>query len=253
MLQNRSILITGGGSGIGEALALQLAKENKVLICGRTEENLKKVGSQNENITYEVVDISDFQSIDNFFIKIKESGILLDVLINNAGITELWDLKKTILTSEKIFEKVNTNFAGAVAMVQHFINQADGSKSNLIINNTSEVAIMPIPILPLYSASKAGLSTFTRSLRIQLRNTNFKVIELLPPGTDTNMPKQLGNKGKLISASDFAQKAITAINKGRTEFTYGPTVYLFKIFSRVAPKQGLTLIDKLSRKQLAGN
>ncbi len=250
MLQNSRVLITGGGSGIGEALALQLANDNKVIICGRNEDKLKMVSSKNKNISYEVTDISDYHSIDKLFASLKEKKIVLNVLFNNAGVVEKWDLNRNKLTSKEIFEKANTNFAGAIAVTQHFINQANQSDENLIINNTSEIAFMPIPIMPLYSASKTGLSVFTKSLRIQLKNTKFKVIEILPPSIDTDMPKQLNNTGKLVNPNYFAISVINNIKKGKIEYAPGENVFLFKLFQKFLPNIGLNLIDKLSRKQL---
>jgi uncharacterized oxidoreductase len=250
MLQNNTILITGGGSGIGEALALQLADDNHIIICGRNEEKLKKVSAKHKNISYEVSDVSDYNSIDQLFVRIKEKGLVLDVLINNAGVVERWELDKNRLTSKQIFEKANTNFSGAIAITQSFIHQANKSVENLIINNTSEVALMPVPVLPLYSASKAGFSVFTKALRVQLKHTKFKVIELLTPGTDTEMPKSLNNLEKLISPADFAKGVIKQIKKGKIEYAPGSNVPILKLFRRFAPDTGIHLIDKMSRKQL---
>jgi len=156
MIQNKTILITGGGSGIGEALALKLAMHNKVVICGRSKEKLERVSARNPNISFETTDVADYHSIDKLFSVLKERGIVFDVLFNNAGVIEIWDVTTTKLSSREIFEKINTNLSGAIAVTQHFIGQADQAAENLIVNVTSEIALFPIPILPLYAASKAG-------------------------------------------------------------------------------------------------
>jgi uncharacterized oxidoreductase len=250
MLKGKKILITGGGSGIGEALGKHLSKDNNVIICGRNEGKLQKVASTNKNVSYYVADISIPSQIDELFKKISTDGTVLDVLINNAGVVEKWDIANTVFSSSQIFEKINTNLSGAIAVAQKFISQANRSAENLIINVTSEIALFPIPILPLYATSKAGLRVFTQSLRTQLMNTNFKVIEILPPAVDTAMPKQLGNTGKLINADTFAKSIIADVNKGNSEFAPGPNVPLLKLFSKFLPKVGLRLIDKISRRQL---
>jgi uncharacterized oxidoreductase len=252
MLKNDIILITGGGSGIGEALALQLANENKVVICGRNEAKLKMVAAKNKNISYETADVSDYNSIDKLFSSLKEKGIVFNVLINNAGVVELWEMLTTLFTSKEIFEKVNTNLSGAIAVTQLFIHQANHSVENLIVNVTSEIALFPIPILPLYATSKAGLRVFTQSLRVQLKNTKFKVVEILPPAVDTAMPKQLNNTGKLLNVNSFVNGVIKCIVKGNTEYSPGENILLLKMFSKFFPKAGLNLIDKMSRKQLLG-
>lgn len=250
MLNQKTILITGGGSGIGEAFVANLSKENKIIICGRNESKLQKVANTNKNVSYYVADVSVPDEIDNLFNKISADGIVLNVLINNAGVVELWDITKTVFTSSQIFEKINTNLTGAIAITQQFISQANKSAENLIVNVTSEVALFPIPILPLYATSKAGLRVFSQALRTQLKNSNFKVIEILPPAVDTAMPKQLGNTGKLIDADSFAKSSITSINKGKIEFAPGSNAPLLKLFSKFLPNTGLNLIDKMSRKQL---
>lgn len=250
MLKNKSILITGGGSGIGEALVANLSKNNKIIICGRNESNLKKVASANKNVSYYVANVSVSDEIDELFKRISADGIVLDVLINNAGVVEQWDINKTVFSSVQIFEKINTNLSGAIATTQQFICQANKFVENLIVNVTSEIALFPIPILPLYATSKAGLRVFTQALRTQLKNTNFRVVEILPPAVDTAMPKQLGNTGKLVNADTFAKNIIASVNKGKSEFAPGSNVPLLKFFSKFLPKVGLNLIDKMSRKQL---
>ncbi len=252
MLKGKTILITGGGSGIGEALANNLSKENKIIICGRNEDKLKKVAAANSNIVYYVADVSNAEGIDELFKNISAAGIVLDVLINNAGVVEYWDITKTALSSKQVFEKINTNLSGAIALTQLFISQANRSTKNMIINITSEIALFPIPVLPLYASSKVGLRVFTQALREQLKNTGFNVIEILPPAIDTAMPKQLGNTGKLINSDSFAKSMIASVNKGKTEFAPGANVPLLKFFSRFLPKSGLGVVDKMSRKQLKG-
>jgi uncharacterized oxidoreductase len=252
MLKGKTILITGGGSGIGEALAINLSNDNKIIICGRNEEKLQRVAAANKNIIYYVADVSVANEIDELFLKISIGKMVLDVLINNAGVVERWDITKTVFSSHQIFEKINTNLSGAIAVTQLFISQANKSFENLIVNVTSEIALFPIPILPLYATSKAGFRVFTQTLRIQLKNINFRVVEILPPGVDTAMPKQLGNTGKLVNADEFAKRIITRINTGKNEFAPGANVPLLKLFNKFLPKIGLNLIDKMSRKQLQG-
>ena len=149
MLKHKTILITGGGSGIGEALAANLSKDNKIIICGRNESKLQKVVTANRNVSYYVTDISVPNQIDEMFQKISADEIVLDVLINNAGVVEQWDIAKTVFSPAQIFEKINTNLSGAIAVCQKFISQTNHSIENLIVNVTSEIALFPIPVLQL--------------------------------------------------------------------------------------------------------
>src|SRR5690606_41480584 len=126
MLKNKTILITGGGSGIGEALVAKLSNDNKIIICGRNENKLKKVVNANKNVSYYVADISVANNIDELFERIKTDGIILDVLFNNAGVVEQWDITKSSLSSAQIFEKININFFVAIAfmhIVLHYANR----------------------------------------------------------------------------------------------------------------------------------
>jgi uncharacterized oxidoreductase len=163
---------------------------------------------------------------------------------------EQFEITKAKLSSAQIFERINTNLSAGIAIAQQFIQQANSSAENIIVNVTSEVALFPIPILALYSTSKAGFSVFTKALRQQLKGTNFKVFEILPPQVETEMPKQIGNRAKGVDANDFAKKVIASINRGRKEFAPGSNVPLLKVFSKFLPDVGLNLIDKISKKQI---
>lgn len=252
-MKGRTILITGGGSGIGEALAMNLSKDNKIIICGRNEEKLKKVVAANKNVSYYVVDVSVANEIDALFKRIKTDGIVLDVVFNNAGVVEQWDITKSTLSSAQIFEKINTNLSGAIAVTQQFVSQANKSANNLIVNVTSSIAIFPFPVLGLYSTSKSGLSVFTKMIRQQLKGTNFKVVEILPTQVETEMPKQLGFTSKGANVQDFANKMIHAINKGKTEYSNDPNVPMLRLFNRLLPKSSvLNMADTISKNMLKG-
>lgn len=250
MLKNYTILITGGGSGIGAELAVQLANHNKIIVAGRNESSLKSVAEKHPNISHYTVDVSDHSSIDGLFTTLRQKGIILNAVINNAGVAEVYELEKTKLSSSEIFQKINTNFAGAVAVTQLFIAQADRTFKNLIINITTEVAIFPVPILPLYSASKAGLSVFTQCLKVQLQKANFSVIEILPPAIDTNMARSLNNTNVSLKPGEFARNAIRAIEKQK-DYAPGKNVLLLKMMRSFFPRLGLRLVDTMSRKLLS--
>ncbi|MDB5150190.1 MAG: short-chain dehydrogenase/reductase [Mucilaginibacter sp.] len=253
-LTNKTILITGGATGIGFALAQALsAQNNQVIITGRRLDKLVEAQQANPGLLYYQSDITAPESIDQLFEQIKRDGIVLDVLYNNAGVIEVWDVAKQNIPSAEIFSKINTNLAGPIAITQNFIRQAHAGKSNLIVNITTEAAIMPVPILPLYSASKAGLSVFTKSLRVQLKGSNFKVVEIIPPAVETKMTTEdLRNTAKLASADDFALNVIRKIEAGKLEYAPSINAVLLNFMRRFFPKAGLGLIDKISRKQLLG-
>ncbi|MDB5154706.1 MAG: short-chain dehydrogenase/reductase [Mucilaginibacter sp.] len=252
-LTNKTILITGGGTGIGLALATALSIKNTVIIAGRSLKTLEEAQKAVPALNIFTCDLSDPASIDELFAKLKEQGIVLDVVFNNAGVIETWDIPNQSISSADIFTKLNTNLAGPIAVSQNFIRQADKSKLNQIINITTEAAIMPVPILPLYSSSKAGLSVFTKSLRMQLKGSNFKVIEIIPPAVETRMTtKDLKNTTKLTKPHDFALNMIRQIRSGKLEYAPSANAIMLNLIRRFLPTAGLKLIDKISRKQLLG-
>lgn len=107
---------------------------------------------------------------------------------------------------------------------------------------------MPVPILPLYSASKTGLSVFTQSLRVQLSNQPFVV---MPPPVESRMTMQdLRNSGPLVLAADFAAGLLKRIEAGKLYYAPGANAWQLRLIRRLAPNVGLHLVDKLSRQQL---
>jgi uncharacterized oxidoreductase len=250
MLEGRTILITGGGSGIGEALAVELSAKNKVIICGRNVDKLERVSSSASNVSFFVADISQSAGVDRLFQQLANEGITLDVVFNNAGTIERYDALEGTIATARIFDSINTNLAGGISVIQRFLDQADRSKENIIVNITSEIALFPVPQLALYSASKTGFSIFTRVLRQQLKHSKFKVVEILPPHVETGMPKRIGNKAKGVEVHGFAKAIIQAINDGKEVLANGRNVPLLKMFNKFLPGAGLELIDRMSKKQL---
>jgi len=253
-LQNKTVLVTGGATGIGYGLAQNLAAlGNQVIITGRRIDKLQAAQQAIPGLLYFACDVSDPAAIDDLFRHLDQQGIVLDVIFNNAGVLELWDIPGQSIASTDIFTKINTNLSGPIAITQHFIRQADPQKDNYIVNITTEAAIMPVPILPLYSSSKTGLSVFTRSLRAQLKATNFHVIEIIPPATESKMTTEdMKNTTKLADPGTFALKVIRQIEAGKLYYAPSANAKLLTFIRRVFPNAGINLIDTLSRRQLLG-
>ena len=254
ILKNKTILITGGATGIGFGFASQLAKQsNQVIITGRRLDKLQEAQLKIPSLMYFPCDVSDPDAVDALFAQLKKQGIVLDVVINNAGVLEVWDIPAQSLSSRAIFEKINTNLSGPIVITQHFIRQADPVADNYIVNISTEAAIMPIPVLPLYSASKTGLSVFTQSLRVQLKHSNYHVIEIVPPATETKMTTEdMNNTTKLANPLLFTAAVIRQIEAGKLRYAPSANAFILSVIRRVIPGYGLRLIDKLSRKQLLG-
>ncbi|RYE02703.1 MAG: SDR family NAD(P)-dependent oxidoreductase [Sphingomonadales bacterium] len=187
-MTGNTILITGGGSGIGRGLAEALhARGNKVIIAGRRAALLEQVAAANPGMATAVLDVSDAADITRFAKEILAAHPSLNVVIHNAGImgpevltAPDYDLAYSELT-------VATNILGPLrlnaALLPHLLAQAKAT----VVTVTSGLAFVPLAITPTYSATKAALHSWTESLRHQLRDTNVEVIEIAPPGVQTDL------------------------------------------------------------------
>ena len=186
-LTNNTILITGGGSGIGRGLAEAFhALGNKVIIAGRRPDVLEKTTDANPGMACVTLDINDLTGIRSFAEEMIEFHPELNVVINNAGIARLENLKDHA-DSAKAEAIITTNVLGPIrltaALLPHLLKQARAT----IINVTSGLGFVPFPVMPTYSATKAFLHSYTESLRFQLKDTAVEVLEIIPPYVQTEL------------------------------------------------------------------
>jgi uncharacterized oxidoreductase len=184
-MTGNTILITGGTSGIGLELARQLHRDNTIIITGRDPHRLDLAKTQLGDVYTRQSDVSDPGVISALYTNVTREFPSLNVLINNAGIMRKIGLHERAADLTGIIREVETNLNGPMRMVNQFLLHLQKQKSPAIVNVTSGLAFVPFPISPIYSATKAGLHSFTQALRIQMKNTNVKVFELAPPGTET--------------------------------------------------------------------
>lgn len=243
-----TILITGGTSGIGFELAAQLLKlGNTVIITGREQARLDLAKNKLPEVHTFQSDVSDQQAISDLFENVISEFPQLNILINNAGIMRKINLhdKETDLTD--ISREVETNLNGPIRMVKQFLPHLKKQKSAAIMNVSSGLAFVPLPISPVYCATKAGLHSFTKSLRVQLKNTNVKVFELAPPLTQTSLVDSFDAEDmsgvKAMSVTEMVGQAIRGLQQDRFEIRPGQSNAL-KLMSRVAPQFILNQLSK---------
>jgi uncharacterized oxidoreductase len=248
-LSGRTILITGGTSGIGLELArLLVAEKNTVIVTGRDEAKLEKTRSAVPGIIAIRSDVSEPTAIDALFDRVTKEFSALDMLINNAGIMRNLKLQEDRALDD-ISREIDTNLSGPVRMIQRFLPHLKSRPTAAIVNVSSGLAFVPFPAAPIYSATKAAMHAYTRSLRIQLKDTRVAVFELAPPGTDTPLfhdEFQDEVRGQsAMSPETLAKKALAALKADRPEIRPGLSNVL-KAMSRIAPELMLNQLAKLS-------
>lgn len=249
-LEARTILITGGTSGIGFELAKQLlARRNVVIITGRDERKLAQTEAALPGVQIVSSDISKVDDIQALLRRIQTEFPACDTLINNAGIMRNLNMNQPRSLTD-VTQEININLNGPVQMVQEFLPHLKSKPNALIVNVSSGLAYIPFPLSPVYSASKAGLHAFTRCLRVQLKGTKVAVVELAPPLVETKLStdgfesEMKGQKG--MAAHVLAQKAIAGIEAGKLEVRPGLSNVLY-LMSRLIPSLPFGQMAKLVR------
>ncbi|MGO8757023.1 MAG: SDR family oxidoreductase [Terracidiphilus sp.] len=183
-----TILITGGGSGIGRGLAESFhALGNQVLIAGRRRQALDETTAANPGMKSLTVDMQDPASIRAFAARAIAEFPSLNVLINNAGIMRAEKLlaqQPDLADAEAI---VTTNLLGPIRLTAALLPHLEKQPRATIVNASSGLAFLPLALTPTYCATKAAIHSYTLSLRYQVRNTGIEVLELVPPYVATHL------------------------------------------------------------------
>jgi len=185
-VSGNTILITGGGSGIGRGLAEAFHKlGNHVIVTGRRQAMLDETTKANPGMKSAVLDIEDPETIKAFAAKAAQDFPTLNVLINNAGIMKLENvLDQDLATS---FATINTNLLGPVRLTAALLPLLQKQASSTIMTVSSGLAFVPLAPTPIYCATEAAIHFYTQSLRYQLRSTTTEVLELIPPYVATDL------------------------------------------------------------------
>jgi len=182
-------LITGGGGGLGKALAKSLINNGKkVIIAGRTTSNLEQTAKElgPPCLAFYTVDVGNLATLPAFAAKVINEHPDVDCLINNAGISTGLDFTKDVDFSA-VLEEVNINVLAVVQLCALFTTHLQTKPSAVIMNVASGLAYTPIKQVPVYCATKAFVKSFTQSLRAQFHKSSVFVIELSPPLVDSNL------------------------------------------------------------------
>ncbi|MFI5362147.1 MAG: SDR family oxidoreductase [Elusimicrobiota bacterium] len=250
-----TILITGGSSGIGFEFAKQfVAAGNTVIVTGRDEKKLQKVKAALPAVHVVKSDVSSPDEIGALLKKITGEFPALNVLINNAGVMRNINMHDDSVTLEALTHEIDINLKGPMRMAKAFLPHLKKQAEAAIVNVTSGLAFVPLPISPVYCATKAGLHSFSLSLRVQLKNTKVKVFEVAPPATATELLSDMNAddmKGvAIMQVGDMVAASIKGLAQDRLEIRPGQANNL-KFMSRVAPEFILKQLSKPVDRMLA--
>lgn len=234
-LQGKTAIVTGGTDGIGICIARALkAKGATVIVCGRRAEMLDS--ARNEGFEAVAADLSTEAGVTTFADAMASRDV--DILINNAGAGADYDLNgATDLPGcdRTIFLNLNAPIRLAAAFVPHLRKRPEAA----LVNVTSGLAIAPRAGSPVYCATKAGLRSFTKAIRYQLRDTNINVIEALPPVVETAMTS--GRTGGKMKPETCAAQIVDAIEGDRKVANVG-LVKLLSVVHSISPRLAETIM-----------
>lgn len=208
-LTGNTILVTGGGSGIGRGLAESLHQlSNQIIIAGRRPDALADTTKANPGIVSLSLDLNDPEAIRTFAAQVTTEYPSLNVLINNAGIMKAENLRHLpagLADSEAI---LGTNLLGPIRLTAALLPHLQKQRHAAVINVSSGLAFVPLPVTPTYSATKAALHSYTVSLRVQLAGTPVEVIEIIPPAVATDLTPGRTPNDRMMSLPDYIEQTM---------------------------------------------
>ena len=209
-LTANTIFITGGGSGIGRALAEALHQRgNKVIISGRRKANLAETIEANPGMDAIELDIADRASIRRVSAELISRYPKLSVLINNAGIMQVDDVAGDV-DDKLIASTIATNLMGPIRLTGFLIEHLKKQESAAVLNVSSVLGFIPMAMAAVYSSTKAALHSYSQSLRFKLRNTSVRVLELIPPWVRTELLNS-SEESRAMPLDEFLQETMEAL------------------------------------------
>ncbi|OGX90866.1 SDR family oxidoreductase [Hymenobacter coccineus] len=253
-LHQRTILLTGGTSGLGLEFARQLvALGNTVLVTGRDAAKLAQVQRELPQVHTFQSDVSDPAAIGQLYEQVTTQFPALSILLNNAGEMRKLNLQDPTRNLHDVTRELDTNLAGPIRMVQQFLPHLLAQPTAAVLNVTSGLALVPYPLAPVYGATKAGLRSYTKALRVQLQGTRVRVFELIAPGAKTPLNDAFVGDVRekdLMDPRPLIAQALRAMQRDKEEVYPGIATAL-RYLSRLAPGLLLRQLSKGVAESLA--
>jgi len=230
-----TILITGGATGIGFALAEAfLNASNEVLICGRRESKLREAKRKLPKLHAKRFDVARDDERKSLSRWVTSNFSNINIIINNAGIQRKVDFTSPTITkaTRSRDDEVTINLAGPIRLCALFIPKLVKKRNAAIVNISSGLGFVPIASMPVYCATKAAIHSFTRSLRHQLRDTPIRVFEAVCPTTDTELDRSFAGEEEEayrgISPKEVALAIVEGLKADKEEMLIGEAQGLYK-------------------------
>lgn len=245
-LSGNTILITGGSSGLGLEMSKRfIQNNNKVIICGRSQQRLNEAKQQLPELEIIPCDLSDKYQCKALADWIIEKHPDLNVLINNAAIVHKVDFLSTEGIIEMAEQEMETNFMAPIRLTHFLFPQLQRNRDAHIINITTGLIYTPRADYPFYNATKAALHSFTQVFRKKSENSNVQTIEVMFPAVRT--PWHKGSPPKIAIATDKAvEEMLAGLERGIPEIRVAGSKLLYTI-SRIAPKFAFKKVNGLQK------
>jgi uncharacterized oxidoreductase len=253
-LSGHTVLITGGSSGIGLALAEGFARAgSRVLVCGRNEPRLRAAEARVPGLVGFRADVADAGDRRRLLAWVEAEHPDTDVLVNNAGLQRRVQLTAgaAAVDTGELATNLEAPIHLAALFLPRLLEQAARGRSPAIVNVTSGLGYVPLAATPVYGATKAGLQAFTRALRHQLRGRGVAVVDLAPPAVDTSLlagardPDGAAGGPPTLTPEQFAAAALRALAAGHSEVRVGGARLLY-VLGRLAPRGAFRLLNRLA-------
>lgn len=230
-LSDNTVLITGGASGIGYAMAEAfLAAKSRVIICGRRAMRLAAAQARHPQFHTRVCDVSRELDREELLDWAKIHFPDLNVLVNNAGVQRDIDFTKGIDEFEAGDNEIRINLEAPIVLAGLFAPLLSKNKAPAIVNVSSGLGFVPAARMPVYSASKAGMHAFSMAMRLQLSQIGIKVFEVVPPAVDTELnPNGRARRGNFkagLSPQEFVAAVMNGLENDQFEIGFGMTADL---------------------------